>query len=126
MEQPEAHLSQRRGSCQELFQSSVLRAKLKKLNRKTETVQKITLNPNTHKPQWWSLARLGSQGTSWALEAELGPDCGPRKEGGAQGTAAQGSLRGSLTQGAHLIRAGRPPLLLSKTRNSRPKQSNRL
>ena len=31
-----------------------------------------------------------------------------------------------MPQGAHLIRAGRPPLLLSETRNSRPKQSNRL
>ena len=114
MAQPEACLSQRKGSCQELFQSSVLRAKLRKLNRKTETVQNIPPNPNTHKPQWWSLAWLGSQETSWALEAELGPDCGPRREGRAQGTAAGGGPRGSLPQGAHLTRAGRPPLLLSR------------
>lgn len=80
-EQPEAGTSQSRGGCQEPFQSTLLRAELRKQNRKTETVQKITPNPNTHKPQWWPLARLSSQETSGTLELEPGPDCGLHRGG---------------------------------------------
>lgn len=89
-EWPEASTSQSRGRCQEPFQSSLLRAKLRKQNRKAETVQKITPNPNTHKPPGWLLAGLGSQETPGTLELKLGPKCGPRwrSEGGDEGRAA--------------------------------------
>ena len=97
-EHPETSTSQSRGRWQGPFQSSLLRAKLRKQNRKAETVQKITPNPNTHKPQRWPLARLSSQEISGALELKLGPE---RSKGGDEGSAAWGGLGAPCLEEPH-------------------------
>lgn len=74
-EQTEGSTSQSRESCQESFQSSALRTKLGKQNRKTETVQEI-LPTQTPQATTWPLAQLDSHETLGALEPDLGPDCG--------------------------------------------------
>lgn len=83
------------------FRALVLRSRLGKQNIKIENVQRITPNPNTHKPQLWPLVgcvskkpRAGLWNYSWALAGAETEEAGK----GVQGRA----VRCSLPQGASL------------------------